>query len=397
MADTLEELEPRLTGLPRHVGEHLRAARPRLHEETLHSVRATMRAQGRSLTGGQGRGLALGVETAVDAFVAAVADPGRSLADTRRVFHDLGRTEYQEGHRVDALRSVLTVGARALWAFLVAPERPDRLAADELYLIAAALFGYTDTLAGAAAEGYLDEQRDAAHDWTVVRRRLITLLVQPDPPGDAALHAAAEAARWPLPGAVAVISVDGTDDEHLARAIGGGAVATVIDDVVRIVLPDPGAPGRLAHLRRALTGRRAALGPTVPLRQARTSYRLSRRALRLQRDGVLPADGVLDCDAHLLTLLTAWEPGLTDRLVARALAPLAPLGPAARRALADTLAAWLDTQGQVVETARLLHTHPQTVRYRLRRLRERYGAQLDDPDARLALHLALRHHLGRRP
>ncbi|NBE79829.1 helix-turn-helix domain-containing protein [Micromonospora rubida] len=397
MADTLEELEPRLAGLPRHVGEHLRAVRPLLHEETLDSVRATMRAQGRSLTGGQGRGLALGVETAVDAFVAAVADPGRPLADTRRVFHDLGRTEYQEGHRVDALRSVLTVGARALWAFLVAPERPDRLAADELYLIAAALFGYTDTLAGAAAEGYLDEQRDAAHDWTVVRRRLITLLVQPDPPGDAALHAAAEAARWPLPGTVAVVSVDGTDDEHLARALGGGAVATVIDDVVRIVLPDPGAPGRLAHLRRALTGRRAALGPTVPLRQARTSYRLSRRALRLQRDGVLPADGVLDCDAHLLTLLTAWEPGLTDRLVARALAPLAPLGPAARRALADTLAAWLDTQGQVVETARLLHTHPQTVRYRLRRLRERYGAQLDDPDTRLALHLALRHHLGRRP
>ncbi|MDI5943803.1 helix-turn-helix domain-containing protein, partial [Micromonospora sp. DH15] len=92
-----------------------------------------------------------------------------------------------------------------------------------------------------------------------------------------------------------------------------------------------------------------------------------------------------------------WEPGLTDRLVARALAPLAPLGPAARRALAETLATWLDTQGQVVETARLLHTHPQTVRYRMRRLRERYGADLDDPDARLALHLALRHHLGRRP
>ncbi|WP_229406372.1 helix-turn-helix domain-containing protein [Micromonospora sp. NBRC 110038] len=397
MAESLAELEPRLGGLPRHVGERLRAVRAALHERTLDAVRATMREQGRSLTGKQGRGLALGVRTAVDAFVSAVAEPTRPLADTRQVFHALGRTEYQEGHRVDALRSVLTVGARAIWAFLVAPERPDRLAADELYVIAAALFGYTDTLAGAAAEGYLDEQRDAAHDWIVVRRRLITLLVQPDPPADTALHAAAEAARWPLPPTVAVISVDGSDDEHLARAVGGGAVATVIDDAVRIVLPDPDAPGRLAALRRALTGRRAALGPTVPVRQARASYRLSRRALRLHAGGALPADGVVDCDAHLLTLLTHWEPGLTDRLVARALAPLAPLGPAARRALAETLATWLDTQGQVVETARLLHTHPQTVRYRMRRLRERYGADLDDPDARLALHLALRHHLGRRP
>ncbi|MFC8846813.1 MULTISPECIES: helix-turn-helix domain-containing protein [unclassified Micromonospora] len=397
MAENLAELEPRLGGLPRHVGERLRAVQAALHEQTLDAVRATMRGQGRSLTGGQGRGLALGVRTAVDAFVAAVADPSRPLADTRQVFHALGRTEYQEGHRVDALRSVLTVGARAIWAFLVAPEHQDRLAADELYVIAAALFGYTDTLAGAAAEGYLDEQRDAAHDWIVVRRRLITLLVQPDPPADAALHAAAEAARWPLPATVAVISVDGTDDEHLARAVGGGAVATVIDDAVRIVLPEPDTPGRLAALRRALAGRRAALGPTVPLRQARTSYRLSRRALRLHADGVLQADGLVDCDTHLLTLVTHWEPALTDRLVARALAPLAPLGPAARRALAETLATWLDTQGQVVETARLLHTHPQTVRHRMRRLRERYGADLDDPDARLTLHLALRHHLARRP
>ena len=34
--------------------------------------------------------------------------------------------------------------------------------------------------------------------------------------------------------------------------------------------------------------------------------------------------------------------------------------------------------------------HPQTVRYRLARLRERFGDALDDPDARFELALALR-------
>ena len=44
------------------------------------------------------------MQTAVDTFVDAVADPGRELTATREVFHALGRTEYREGHRVDALR-----------------------------------------------------------------------------------------------------------------------------------------------------------------------------------------------------------------------------------------------------------------------------------------------------
>jgi DNA-binding PucR family transcriptional regulator len=40
--------------------------------------------------------------------------------------------------------------------------------------------------------------------------------------------------------------------------------------------------------------------------------------------------------------------------------------------------------------ARALEIHPQTARYRLARLRELVGDELDDPDARLELELALR-------
>ncbi|TDB74533.1 PucR family transcriptional regulator [Micromonospora sp. KC721] len=397
MSDTLIDIEPGLAALPPAVGAHVRGLRPALHERILSTVRTAMRAQGRSLTGGQGQGLALGVQTAVDAFVDALTDPNRDLAATRAVFHALGRTEYREGHRVDALRTVLTLGARDIWAFLVEHRTEGGPAPAHLYVIAGALFGYADALAGAAAEGFLDEQRDAAEDWATTRRRLITLLVQPEPPGDAALRAAADVARWALPRTVAVLSVDGGDAEHLARGIGGGAIATVVDDAVRVVLPDPATPGRLDRARRALAGRRSALGPTVELGRARLSYRISRRALALRQEGRLPAEPVVDGDGHLLTLLTAWEPGLADHLADTWLAPLAGLRPAARRALAETLYEWLRRQGQVIVVAGELHTHPQTIRYRMRQLRVHFGAALDDPDARLALQLALRHHLDRSP
>jgi PucR C-terminal helix-turn-helix domain len=388
------DIAPGVAGLAPHVGDHLWAIKADLRDRLLATMRTAMSAQGRSLTGGQGRGLTLGVETAVGAFVEAISDPARDLTHTRSVFHALGRTEYQEGHRVDALRSILTVGARDIWGYLIEHPTPDQPSPDELYVLAGALFGYIDMLAGAAAEGYLDEQQDAAHDWASARRRLITLLVQPDPPIDSALHAAAEAARWPLPATVAVVSVDGTDAEHVSRAIGCGAIATVIDDATRVVVPEPQTPGRMPYLDRALTARRAAVGPAVDLRHARISYRLSRRALQLQHDGVLPGGSVVQCDDHLLILIIAWEPGLADRLADHVLAPLELLKPAARRTLAETLLAWLRAQGQIISTASSLHTHPQTVRYRMRQLRGIFGATLDDPDARLTLHLALQHRLG---
>lgn len=391
MSDAVRDIEPRLAELRPQVGERLRANRAELHARLLDTVRAAMRAQGRSLTGEQGRGLARGVETAVVEFVEAVADPARDLEPTRAVFRTLGREEFREGHHVDALRSTLTVGAREIWSFLVELAT---LTPEELYVLAAALFGYVDALAGAAAQGYLQEQQDASQDWAVARRRLVTLLVQSEPPPAGTLRAAAEAARWPLPATVAVASVAGTGADHLARAAGSGALGVMIDEVARLVIADPDTPGRLVRLPRALSGRLAALGPTVELPRARHSYRLSARALRLQQAGQLPADGLLRCDDHLLTLLTAWEPELADTLAAAALAPLDTVGEATRRALAETLYAWLRAHGQIVPTAQALHAHPQTVRYRMRNLRKLYGAVLEDPEARLRLHVALRHRLG---
>lgn len=65
----------------------------------------------------------------------------------------------------------------------------------------------------------------------------------------------------------------------------------------------------------------------------------------------------------------------------------------AHEELVDTLEAYLRLHGNLNSVARQLFLHRNTVRHRLRRITKLTGADLEDPDARLAMQLAI---LGRR-
>jgi len=58
--------------------------------------------------------------------------------------------------------------------------------------------------------------------------------------------------------------------------------------------------------------------------------------------------------------------------------------------LADTLQAYIDGFGDIAAVAQRLHVHPNTVRYRVRRIEKLLSTSLDDPDDRLVLALGLR-------
>jgi sugar diacid utilization regulator len=93
-------------------------------------------------------------------------------------------------------------------------------------------------------------------------------------------------------------------------------------------------------------------------------------------------------------MLMEWYASDTARASVRAqLAPLEKLGPARRETAIRTLAAYLDQQGSMVRTAQQLHLHRNAVAYRLRRITDLLGVDLDDPDQRLALQLACRARL----
>jgi DNA-binding CsgD family transcriptional regulator len=206
-------------------------------------------------------------------------------------------------------------------------------------------------------------------------------------PADAALVASlAGAAGWALPARVAVIVLDSTET---ASALPAGTLADWTRPEPVLVLPDPDGPGRAAVIDRALRGCHAAIGPAVPLIHASRSLRWARQALALSRRGILGGDPVR-CDEHLSTLLLLGDTDLAQALLRSQLAPLARLRPGQRERMAQTMLAWLELGQNAADVAQHLYIHPQTVRYRLRRIQELFGDRLRDPRCRFELVLALR-------
>jgi purine catabolism regulator len=83
-------------------------------------------------------------------------------------------------------------------------------------------------------------------------------------------------------------------------------------------------------------------------------------------------------------LLLAWAGN--DTFVPAAQSLLAPLDPE----LVRTLAAYLDNESTLAATAAALGLHRNTVAGRIARVQDLLGVDLDDPDVRLAVHLACR-------
>ena len=177
---------------------------------------------------------------------------------------------------------------------------------------------------------------------------------------------------------------------RLARRVGEEAIGAGIERLALVLVPDAGAPARAGRLRAATEGRPAALGPAVPLARAGLSVRRAIATHALLVDGRLGDVAFARAEEHLPALVIAADPALAAELAEQRLAPLAELPEGPRERLTETLRAWLDRPGQVQAVAAELDVHPQTVRYRVKQLRELFGERLEDPEARFELSLALR-------
>jgi hypothetical protein len=220
----------------------------------------------------------------------------------------------------------------------------------------------------------------------------VRLLVREPAAEEEVVVAAAADANWPLPRSLAVLVFAGAAREEAAARLPPDVPADPIGDEMAALVPDPGRPGRRAELARAASvdDAVAALGPTVSWQDAPLSFSRARAALALVRGGSVPASPLVVAAEHGAALLMSSDPRLVADLVRDRLAPLEALSPGPRSRLTETLEAWLAAQGRLQAAADLLQVHPQTVRYRLRRLREILGGALDDPDQRFELDLALR-------
>jgi hypothetical protein len=107
--------------------------------------------------------------------------------------------------------------------------------------------------------------------------------------------------------------------------------------------------------------------------------------------GSLPAGvpAVAQFEQTPLRVLAAAAPDAAGELVRTVLGPVLDLPDQDRSSLLGTLQAWFEAGGSAVETGRRIYCHPNTVRYRLRRLQEHTGRSLEDPRAVAELLTAL--------
>ncbi|MER6734160.1 PucR family transcriptional regulator [Streptomyces puniciscabiei] len=140
---------------------------------------------------------------------------------------------------------------------------------------------------------------------------------------------------------------------------------------------------------RALRRRRARVGVSPQF----DSLRETPQALRFARLALTgpPGEGpgVTRFDDSPLAMLVAAAPAEASRLVEVALGPLLGLPEAERARLLQTLGHWFTAGGVAAGAAERLFVHPNTVRYRLRRIEELTGRPLTDPMALADLGAAL--------
>jgi hypothetical protein len=363
-----------------------------LVEEIINAIRVENAIYSDVLSGPEGIGIRLGIERAIDSFLEAFERGERPGAETGEVWRRLGEAEFQAGRSLDALRVAFRTGTRAAWRG--AAQLAGRAGVDTpaVIALAEAIFVYSDELAADVVEGYLRIQSDEAGERERRRRRLATLLLDPDRPDPEAIGHAAALARWPMPRTLAllVLEADGEVPREALRRLGDDVLVGADADGAYLVLPDPDGPGRQGALGRALAGAPAALGPTVEPAEAHRSLRWARLTRSLMRRHALPAGSPTATFDQLSTIILLQDEALAQAYVQTRLEALDRLPELDRERLLQTLSAWLAHQRHTPGVAAELHVHPQTVRYRIGKLRELLGDTLEDPAKRFELELALR-------
>ncbi len=307
----------------------------------------------------------------------------------RALFEEIGRVQWREGHDIGTLLSAYQLGARLAWRHLGDAAVREGVAPDALSALAEAVFCFVDQLSSASTAGYLEEQAEASAARERSRDELVELLLS-DRSNATAVRSAALRAGWPLPATAAIVFIEPQNEigRSIVSRLDFNCLPVRHFGLFGAIVPDPSAPGRRERLRQHLAGSSAVIGHVVPLEMLAASARIAEVASRLQRSDILTDDPVF-VDQHLDAIIVHRDAPLLAALQQQLLAPLAAAPPGSRDALRETLTSWLRHMGDRNAVAADLHVHPQTVRYRMGRLRELFGEELDQPDRRLALTLAL--------
>ncbi|MCZ4498415.1 MAG: putative transcriptional regulator, PucR family [Marmoricola sp.] len=386
MADKRDEMALRL---PAPIAEEMRLSMTGIAEQVIAAVISEVPSYRDPFQGRMGRNIEVAVKVALDGFLDMASrregiDAGEQVEAVLEAAYALGRGEARSGRTMDALAQAYRVGARVAWREMSSAAVNNGLAATMLARLAELVFAYIDELSDASVSGHADELATSGRLRQRRLDRLATRLVEGAPEAD--LVAAAERADWKAPKNLTAVLLPENKVRSLRNRLDATTLllsedAVDLDPGMSLLLVPAGSGRARLVLLRLLADADAIVGPPRSWTQVRPSYL---RAVQAQRLGLLG-----DTDLHLADLVLGAGDDARADLRAKVLLPLADVGDASRAKLTETLRAWLLHQGRREEVAGALFVHPQTVRYRMGLLREKYGDQLTDPvfvrDAIIAL------------
>jgi hypothetical protein len=370
-------------GLPPRLADVLAPALPAVTGEILHAIGRQVPEYARPLEGAFGQAVRTGVQQALRGFVNLIRDPDHADDGGRQVYISLGRAELHAGRTLDALQAAYRVGARVAWRHFAKVSHEAGVDQETAALLAEAIFAYIDELSADSVEGYAQAQSELAGERERQQAKLVAALLSGAAETDAITLSTV--VGWPLPRSAAALACPPGRLAGLARRLSPEVVAAQFDGLGCVIVPDAEGPGRRELLRAAAHRRGAAVGPEVPLMQLPLSWELATAALDLAE-----TEELIVADEHLASLLVNNQAPIIERIGARRLAPLDELTPLSGQRMTATALAYVQHVGNAAAMARTLKVHPQTARYRIARLRELLGDQLDDPQARFELEAALR-------
>ncbi|TQN28605.1 PucR-like helix-turn-helix protein [Haloactinospora alba] len=380
-----------LADMPADLGARLREALAPTSDEIVAEIQSRIPEYARSRDPQYLRVTRTSVERALNAFLGRIGEPHPRVAELHAEFRAVGAGEAHEGRSLDSLQTAMRSAAVIAWRRITMMSETLELSRQQISVLGESAFLFLEEIAAAATEGYNRAKASALDELQRRRGRLLNLLLADDSPNIEAVFDLARAAEWRVPSRISVAVLHNTDPDSAAAPM---LPPDTLTDFNRadpcVVVPDPDGPGRLRSLELALRDWRAALGPTVSITEGAASLSRARDTLELMRSGTIGGTGVVRWSDHLVPVMLCSDAELVRAMARNRLAPLYELRPVQRDRMADTLLVWLQVGFNANEVAQRLHVHPQTVRYRLRRLEQLFGEWLRDPDHRFELELVLR-------
>jgi hypothetical protein len=275
----------------------------------------------------------------------------------------------------------------------VVEERIEQIAPGAEAELREAVLRYSREIAFAAAEVYA-EAAEARGAWDA---RLESLVVDTLLRGEAddSLRSRAAALGWGSHDSVVVVVGHAPDAEpeavvddirRAARAHRLDVLTAVQGDRLVAILGGADEPVRATrHLVAQFGPGPVVIGPPVPDLLGAAESAAAAVAGLLAAPAWPDAPRPVPADDLLPERALAGDELARDRLVELVYRPLQSTG----TALVETLSAFLEQTSSLEATARVLFVHPNTVRYRLRRVTEITGYAPADPRHALALRLAL--------